>query len=305
MSIAVRLSDEVASALADGRPVVALESTIISHGFPYPANAECARASEAAAREEGAVPATVAVIDGELRAGLSDDEIEMLATLPDIPKASRRDLPVLVARGVTGATTVAGTMAVAALAGIRVFATGGIGGVHRGGERSLDISADLTELATTPVLVVCAGAKSVLDIGLTLEHLETHGVPVLGFASDDFPAFYTRTSGYGVDARIETPAEAAAIARARWALGGGGLLLANPIPTAYALDPAFIDGIIERALAEADGQGVRGKDVTPFLLARIHELSAGASEEANKQLVWSNVRVAARVAAALAEGDRP
>ena len=229
----------------------------------------------------------------------------MLSPEPDIPKVSRRDLPVLVARGLTGATTVAGTMAVAALAGIRVFATGGIGGVHRGGERTLDISADLTELAMTPVLVVCAGAKSVLDIGLTLEHLETHGVPVLGYQTDDFPAFYTRTSGYGVDARVGSPAEAAAIARARWALGGGGLLLANPIPTAYALAPAFIDGIIERALAEADGQGVRGKDVTPFLLARIHELSAGASEEANKQLVWSNVRVAARVAAALAEGDRP
>lgn len=303
MSITVRFTSEVGEALAAGRPVVALESTIISHGFPYPANLECARASEDAVREQGAVPATVAIIDGELRAGLSAEDLEMLATTPGIAKASRRDLPVLVARRQTGATTVAGTMAVAALAGVRVFATGGIGGVHRGGADTLDISADLTELATTPVLVVCAGAKSVLDLGLTLEHLETHGVPVVGYQADEFPAFYTRASGLAVDARVETPEEAAAIAQARWELGGGGLLLANPIPEPYALDPAFIDGIIERALTEADERGVRGKAVTPFLLARIHELTGGASEEANKQLAWSNARLAARVAVALAEGD--
>lgn len=302
MNAHVKLAPEVADALAGGRPVVALESTIISHGFPFPANVECARASEAAARDSGAVPATCAVIDGVLRAGLTDDEIEMLGTTPDIPKASRRDLPVLVARGSTGATTVAGTMAVAALAGIRTFATGGIGGVHRGGERTLDISADLIELATTGVLVVCAGAKSVLDIGLTLEHLETHGVPVVGYRTDAFPAFYTRESGFGVDVRVDTPGEAAAIARARWELGGGGVLLANPIAEEHALAPSFIGTVIVKALAEAEERGVRGKDVTPYLLARIHELSGGASEEANKQLVWSNVRLAARVAAALAEG---
>jgi pseudouridine-5'-phosphate glycosidase len=303
MNIEVRVSDEVACALAAGRPVVALESTIISHGFPYPANVECARTAEAVAREGGAVPATVAVIDGVLRAGLSDDEIEMLGTARYIPKASRRDLPVLVARGATGATTVAGTMAVAALAGIRVFATGGIGGVHRGGESTWDVSADLVELATTPVLVVCAGAKSILDIGRTLEYLETHGVPVLGYRTDAFPAFYTRESGFGVDARVESPAEVADVARARFALGAGGLLVANPIPPEHALDPALIDAAIAQALAEADERGVHGKDVTPYVLGRIHEITGGASERANKELVYSNGRRAAAIAAALGEQE--
>lgn len=303
MNIEVRVSDEVAEALAAGRPVVALESTIISHGFPYPANVECARTAEAVARESGAVPATVAVVDGVLRAGLSDDEIEMLGTGRDIPKASRRDLPVLIARGATGATTVAGTMAIAALAGVRVFATGGIGGVHRGGESTWDVSADLVELATTPVLVVCAGAKSILDIGRTLEYLETHGVPVLGYRTDAFPAFYTRESGFGVDARVESASEAADVARARFALGAGGLLVANPIPAEHALDPALVDTAIAQALAEADERGVHGKDVTPYVLARIHEITGGASERANKELVYSNVRLAAAIAAALSEQE--
>lgn len=296
----VMLSPEVADAIEAGRPVVALESTIISHGFPYPANLECARASEAAIREEGAVPATIAVIDGALRVGLSDVEVEMLASAPDIPKASRRDLPVLVAAGATGATTVAGTMVIAALACIRVFATGGIGGVHRGAERTFDISADLQELAHTSVAVVCAGAKSVLDVGLTLEYLETHGVPVLGYQTDAFPAFYTRESGYRVDARMETPEEVAAVLRAKWRSGlRGGTVIANPIALEHALDAAWIEQIISDALAEAEEEGVHGKNVTPFLLARIHDLSAGASEEANKQLVWSNARLAARIAGAL------
>ena len=296
----VILSPEVADALEVGRPVVALESTIISHGFPYPANLECARASEAVIREEGAVPATIAVIDGALRVGLSDAEVHMLATMPDIPKVSRRDLPVLAARGATGATTVAGTMVIAALACIRVFATGGIGGVHRGAERTFDISADLQELAHTSVAVVCAGAKSVLDIGLTLEYLETHGVPVLGYRTEAFPAFYTRESGYGVDARLETPEDVAAVLHAKWQSGlKGGAVIANPIAPEHALDPVWIEQVITDALGEAEARGVRGKDVTPFLLARIHDLTSGASEEANKQLVWSNARLAARVAAAL------
>jgi len=300
----VRLSPEVAEALASGEPVVALESTIIAHGFPYPANVQCARESERVCREEGAVPATIAVLGGRLAVGLSDDEIERLGTTPDVPKASRRDLPVLAARGIDGATTVAATMAIAAMAGVRVFATGGIGGVHRGAERTFDISADLEELARTSVAVVCAGAKSVLDLGLTLEYLETHGVPVLGYRTDAFPAFYVRESGLGVDARFERAEEIAEALRAKWAMGlDGGAVVANPIPAEHALDPAFIDGIIATALAEAEERGVHGKDVTPFLLARIHELSGGASEEANKQLVWSNVRLAARIAAALGDID--
>ncbi|MEA5076547.1 MAG: pseudouridine-5'-phosphate glycosidase [Coriobacteriia bacterium] len=297
----LRISDEVRQALDAGRPVVALESTIISHGFPYPANVESARECERIAREEGAVPATIAVIGGQLAVGLSDAEIERLGSNRDTPKASRRDLPMLIASGSDGATTVAGTMAVAAMAGIGVFATGGIGGVHRGAERSMDISADLEELARTSVAVVSAGAKSVLDIGLTLEYLETRGVPVLGYQTDALPAFYTRDSGFGVDARFDTPEEIAAVLQAKWATGlHGGVLITNPIPAEHALDADEIEAIITRALAEARETGVRGKAITPYLLARIHELTGGASEAANKALVWSNVRVAARIAAALA-----
>lgn len=294
------VSSEVATALATGAAVVALESTIISHGFPYPANVECALAAEQTARAEGAVPATIAIIGGEIRVGLTADQIEHLATAPNIAKASRRDIPVLVATGADGATTVAGTMVAAALAGIRVFATGGIGGVHRGAGHSMDVSADLLELARTEVAVVCAGAKSILDLGLTLEVLETHGVPVIGYGTDEFPAFYTRSSGFGVDWRIDSAEEIAAVLRSRRALGmGGGTIVANPIPAQYALDPRAVSEWTEIALAEAEADGIHGKAVTPFLLGRIHALSGGASEEANKQLVYNNVRLAARIAGAL------
>lgn len=298
----LRIAEEVAAALDAGRPVVALESTIISHGFPYPANVESARECERIAREEGAVPATIAVIRGQLAVGLSDAEIEHLGSERDTPKASRRDLPLLLASGSNGATTVAGTMAIAAMAGISIFATGGIGGAHRGAERSFDISADLEELERTSVGVVSAGAKSVLDIGLTLEYLETRGVPVLGYRTDAFPAFYTRDSGYGVDARLETPDEVASVLQAKWETGlTGGALITNPIPEESALDAELIERIIEQALAEARETGVRGKAITPFLLERIHQLTDGASEAANKALVWSNVRVAAKIATALSK----
>ena len=301
----LKATPEVAEALAAGGPVVALESTIISHGFPYPANVECAREAERIAREEGAVPATVAVLGGQLRVGCTEADIEYLGTTPGIAKASRRDIATLLARGTDGATTVAGTMLVAALAGVRVFATGGIGGAHREAPETFDISADLQELARTDVAVVCAGAKSILDLPLTLEYLETHGVPVLGFQTDEFPAFYSRTSGLGVDARMDSPEEIAEVLRVRRALGvTGGVVVVNPIPTEYELPHEEIDSVIERALAEGAAQGVRGKAVTPFLLARIHELTGGRSEEANKQLVYNNVRLAARIACALADGNR-
>jgi pseudouridine-5'-phosphate glycosidase len=297
----LRIADEVAHALDAGRPVVAFESTIISHGFPYPANVECALECERIVREAGAVPATVAVIAGSLAVGLSREEIELLGTSGDTPKASRRDLPLLVARGSNGATTVAGTMVVAAMAGISVFATGGIGGVHRGAERSFDISADLEELARTSVAVVSAGAKAVLDLALTLEYLETRGVPVLGYRTDVFPAFYTRDSGLAVDARMDSPDQIAAVLAAKWETGlNGGVLIANPIDPADELDPAEIEQIIRHAVADARERGVRGKAITPFLLARIHELTGGASEQANKSLVWSNARLAAQIATALA-----
>jgi len=294
------ISQEVRDALASGEPVVALESTIISHGFPYPSNVQCALMCERVAREEGAVPATVAVLGGRLHVGLSREQIEHLATAEGIAKVSRRDLGVMVARGADGATTVAGTMAIAAMAGIRVFATGGIGGVHRGAQQTFDISADLLELARTQVAVVCAGAKSVLDLPLTLEVLETHGVPVIGYRTDEFPSFYTRGSGLGVDVRCESPEEIADVLRARDRLElRGGEVVANPIAPEHEIDPATLDGWTRRALADADEAGVRGKAVTPFLLARLHGLSAGATEEANKQLVWSNARLAARIAGAL------
>lgn len=293
-------SDEVADALEMGAPVVALESTIIAHGFPYPANVECALEAERICRENNAVPATIAVLGGRLAVGLSRGQIEHLATAAGIAKASRRDLAMLVAAGRDGATTVAATMAIAAMAGIRVFATGGIGGVHRGAERTFDVSADLLELARTEVAVVCAGAKSVLDLALTLEVLETHGVPVLGYQTHEFPAFYTRSSGLGVDARLDSAEEIAGVIAARHELGlGGGIVIANPIPVEHEIDRATLDGWVNAALRDADAAGVHGKEVTPFLLARIHELSNGASEQANKELVYSNVRLAACVAAAL------
>jgi pseudouridine-5'-phosphate glycosidase len=300
MSEHVQLSDEVRDALLAGAPLVALESTIISHGFPYPDNVECALESERIAREEGAVPATIAVLGGVLRAGLGREDIEYLGTAKPIAKLSRRDLGVAVARGTDGATTVAGTMVIAEMAGIRVFATGGIGGVHRGAERTFDISADLLELARTEVAVVCAGAKSVLDLALTLEVLETHGVPVLGYRTDEFPAFYSRSSGFGVDARLETPEDIAAVIRARHDLGlGGGIVVANPIAPEHEIDRSTLDAWTSTSLEEAEAAGVRGKDVTPFLLSRLHSLSNGATQVANKELVWSNVRLAARIAQAL------
>ncbi|MDO8915328.1 MAG: pseudouridine-5'-phosphate glycosidase [Coriobacteriia bacterium] len=300
MNAHLEIAPEVRAAIDAGSPVVALESTIISHGFPYPANVECALEAERIAREEGAVPATIAVLAGRLCVGLAREQVEHLATAKPIAKVSRRDLGAIVASGLDGATTVAGTMVVAAMAGIRVFATGGIGGVHRGAERTFDISADLLELARTDVAVVCAGAKSVLDLPLTLEVLETHGVPVLGYRTDEFPAFYSRTSGLRVDARLETPEEVAAVMRVRSGLGlGGGIVVANPIAPEHEIQRATLDGWTDAALAEADAAGIRGKDVTPFLLGRLHALSGGATEEANKQLVWSNVRLAARIARAL------
>ena len=354
----LEISPEVKQALADGRPVVALESTIISHGMPYPQNVETALNVERIVRENGAVPATVAIIGGKLKAGLSHDEIEYLGKKGyAVAKASRRDLPVLVARGEDGATTVATTMIVAALAGIRVFATGGIGGVHRGAEVTMDISADLEELAQTPVLVargadgattvattmiiaamagirvfatggvggvhrgaevtmdisadleelaqtpvlvVCAGAKSILDLGLTLEYLETKGVPVIGYGTDELPAFYTRKSGFGVDYRLDTPEEVAAAFRAKLTMElKGGMLVTNPIPEEYSMDPDVINKAIDDAVAEANAKGIKGKQTTPFLLARIKDITGGDSLASNIRLVYNNARLAAQIAAKL------
>ncbi len=297
------VAPEVQAALQQGKPVVALESTIISHGMPYPKNVETALLVEQTIRANGAVPATIAVIGGRLKAGLSRDEIEYLGkTGRGVAKASRRDLPALVARGADGATTVATTMIIANMAGIRIFATGGIGGVHRGAETTMDISADLEELAHTPVMVVCAGAKSILDLGLTLEYLETKGVPVIGYGTDELPAFYTRRSGFGVDYRVDSPEELAAFYAAQRGLDyPGGMLVTNPIPEEYAMDKDVIDAAIEQALASAKADGIHGKETTPYLLAKVVELTGGESLESNIQLVLNNAAVAARTAACLAE----
>lgn len=297
------ISPEVKKALDEGRPVVALESTIISHGMPYPKNVETALLVEQTIRDNGAVPATIAVIGGRLKAGLSHEEIEYLGkTGRGVAKASRRDLPALVARGADGATTVTTTMIIAHMAGIKIFATGGIGGVHRGAETTMDISADLEELAQTPVMVVCAGAKSILDLGLTLEYLETHGVPVIGYGTDELPAFYTRKSGFGVDYRVDSPEELAAMFCAQRELDfKGGMLVTNPIPEEYSMDKAVIDAAIEEALAQCKAQGIHGKETTPFLLAKVVELTGGDSLESNIQLVLNNARVAAKTAAELAK----
>jgi pseudouridine-5'-phosphate glycosidase len=300
------LHPDVAAALAAGQAVVALESTIIAHGMPWPQNLATAQAVEAEVRAHGAVPATIAVLGGRLKAGLTQAEITLLARLgPQAAKASRRDLPLLVASAGSGATTVAATMVIAALAGIRVFATGGIGGVHRGAATSFDISADLQELARTAVAVVCAGVKSILDIGLTLEYLETHGVPVIGFGTDQLPAFFSRDSGFGVDCRLDTPAEIAAVMQAKWSMGlGGGLVIANPIPAEHALPRAAVDGAIDQALAEAGRQAITGKAITPFLLDRVNLLTDGGSLAANIALVLNNARLASAVARAWAAGAR-
>ena len=291
------IKPEVAEAIKAGKAVVALESTIISHGMPYPKNVETALEVERIIRENGAIPATIAILGGRLKVGLTKDEIEYLGKAKDVVKTSRRDIPFIVAKKLDGATTVASTMILADLAGVRVFATGGIGGVHRGAQESFDISADLQELASTNVAVVCAGAKSILDIGLTLEYLETNGVPVVGFGTDELPAFYTRKSGFGVDYRVDTAEELAAALKAKWDLGlKGGLVVANPIPEAYEMDFDTITNAISIAVREAEEKGIKGKESTPFLLAKVKELTGGDSLESNIQLVYSNAKVAAQLA---------
>lgn len=295
------IAPEVAKALAENRPVVALESTIISHGMPYPQNVETALKVEEVIRENGAVPATIAIIGGRLKAGLSKDEIEYLGkTGYDVPKVSRRDLPIIVAKGMDGATTVATTMIIASLAGIKIFATGGIGGVHRGAETTMDISADLEELAMTPVMVICAGAKSILDLGLTLEYLETKGVPVIGYQTDELPAFYTRKSGFGVDYQLDTPLELATAFHVKQEVGlKGGMLVTNPIPEEFSMDPDVINQAINEAIADSREQGIHGKDTTPFLLAKIKEITGGDSLDSNIQLVFNNARLAAKTSVEL------
>ena len=295
------LSPEVDAALKAGKPVVALESTIISHGMPYPQNVETALKVEQTIREGSATPATIAIIGGRLKAGLTPEEIKYLGKKGTaVTKASRRDLPVLVARGQDGATTVTTTMIIAAMAGIKVFATGGIGGVHRGAETTMDISADLEELARTPVMVICAGAKSILDLGLTLEYLETKGVPVIGYGTEELPAFYTRKSGFKVDYRVDSPEELAAIFKAKLEMGlGGGMLVTNPIPEQYSMDPMRINKAIDEAVAEAQQRGIHGKETTPFLLAKIKDITGGDSLASNIQLVLNNARLAAKTAASL------
>lgn len=295
------ISQEVAGALESGRAVVALESTIISHGMPYPQNVETAFAVEDIIRQRGAVPATVAVLGGRLKAGLARKEIEYLGKRgQDVTKASRRDLPIIVAGKEDGATTVATTMIIAHMAGIRVFATGGIGGVHRGAEKTMDISADLEELAQTPVMVVCAGAKAILDIGLTLEYLETKGIPVVGYQTDELPAFYTRRSGFSVDRRIDTAEDLAAVFAAQRDMGmDGGMLVCNPIAEEYSMDADVMNKAIDDAVAECGRLGITGKATTPFLLAKVKELTGGASLDANIQLVFNNAAVAAQAAVAL------
>ncbi|MBQ4566423.1 MAG: pseudouridine-5'-phosphate glycosidase [Oscillospiraceae bacterium] len=297
------INPEVAEALANGKPVVALESTIISHGMPYPQNVETALTVQNIIRENGAVPATIGIIGGRLKAGMTNEEIEYFGKKgAQIAKASRRDLAVLCARKEDGATTVATTMIIANMAGIKIFATGGIGGVHRGAEVTMDISADLEELAQTPVMVICAGAKSILDLGLTLEYLETHGVPVLGYGTKELPAFFTRKSGFSVDYRMDTPEELAAAFKTQADMGlKGGMLVANPIPEEYSMDETVINKAIADAVEEAKTLGITGKETTPFLLAKIKEITGGSSLESNIQLVFNNVRLASKIAKAYCE----
>ncbi|KJY71729.1 pseudouridine-5'-phosphate glycosidase [Vibrio nigripulchritudo] len=292
------IAPEVADAIESGKPVVALESTIISHGMPYPQNVETALKVEQTVRDNGAIPATIAILQGRLKVGMSHEEIEYLGKAgQDVIKTSRRDIPFIVAKKADGATTVASTMILAAMAGIKVFATGGIGGVHRGAETSFDVSADLQELANTNVAVVCAGAKSILDIGLTLEYLETHGVPVIGYQTDTLPAFYTRESEFGVDYTLESPEQIATALKAKWELGlNGGAVIANPIPEQYAMSKAEIDEVIAHAIKEMDSKGIKGKESTPFLLAKVAEKTAGNSLASNIQLVLNNAKLAAQVA---------
>ena len=293
----LHIHPEVKKALSEGQPVVALESTIISHGMPYPKNVEMAKNVSKIIRDNGAIPATIAIIDGILKVGLTSEEIEFLGTSKNVLKASRRDLPFIISKKLNGATTVATTMILANLAGVKVFATGGIGGVHRGAQETFDISADLQELANTNVAVVCAGAKSILDIGLTLEYLETNGVPVVGFGTEDFPAFYTRKSGFGVDYKVDSSMEVASALKAKWDLDlKGGMVIGNPIPENFEMDYDTINNAIETALKEADENNIPGKKVTPFLLDKVKTITAGKSLEANIELVYNNAKVAAQIA---------
>lgn len=293
----LEIAPEIKKALEENRPVVALESTILSHGMPFPQNVEFAHKVEEIVRGAGAIPATTAIINHKLKVGLTPDELDIMCKAENVGKVSRRDVAVYLENGKTGATTVATTMMLAAMAGIRVFATGGIGGVHRGAETTMDISADLQELANTPVAVVCAGAKSLLDLGLTLEYLETYGVPVLGYKTEYLPAFYCRSSGFKLDYNCETTKEIAAVINTKWELGlKGGVVIGNPIPEEYALDYNEMDAVIQKALTDAKENGIRGKDTTPFLLARIKELTDGVSFASNLQLAYNNARVAAEIA---------
>jgi pseudouridine-5'-phosphate glycosidase len=296
----LNVREDVLAAIEKGEAVVALESTIISHGMPYPQNVETALQCEKFISEHGAIPATIGIIKGRLIVGLTEEEIEYMGKEEGIVKVSRRDLPFIVARGGDGATTVAATMIIAALAGIKVFATGGIGGVHRNAQETFDISADLQELANTNVAVVCAGAKSILDIALTLEYLETYGVPVVGYQTEEFPAFYTRKSGHAVDYKVESAEELAQAIKAKWDLNlNGGIVVANPIPEADELDSELITQAIDDAVREAEAQGIQGKETTPFLLAKVKDITAGESLTANIELVYNNSRVAAELAVAL------
>lgn len=298
----LEINPEIKKAIEIGKPVVALESTIISHGMPYPRNVETALNVEKIIRDNNAIPATIAILNGKLKVGLTKEEIEYLGKAENVIKTSRRDIPFIVAKKADGATTVASTMIIAALAGIRVFATGGIGGVHRGASETFDISADLEELAHTSVAVVCAGAKSILDIGLTLEYLETHGVPVIGYQTEEMPAFYTRKSGFKVDYKVDSPKEIADALRAKWDLGlKGGMVIANPIEEQYQMDYDTINRAIEKALKEASENGIRGKESTPFLLAKVKELTGGDSLESNIRLVYNNAELGAKIAVELSK----
>lgn len=301
MNIHLKISDEVKNALDEGKPVVALESTIISHGMPYPKNVQTALMVEQTVRDNGAVPATIAIIKGVCTVGCSKDEIEHLGKAGlSVTKTSRRDIPMVVAKGLDGATTVASTMILAAMAGIKVFATGGIGGVHRGAQETMDISADLEELVRTPVNVVCAGAKSILDLGLTLEYLETKGVAVIGYRTNELPAFFTRTSGYKVPMRMDTPLEIASAIYAKDVMNlGGGMLVCNPIPEQYSMNADYIESVIQEAVSEANALGVKGKDITPFLLDKIQKITGGESLESNIKLVLNNAALASKVASEL------
>ena len=292
----LKISDEVAQALSEKKAVVALESTIISHGMPYPQNYETARAVESKVRENNAVPATIAIINGIIKVGLNETDLKILSTEKNILKASRRDIPVIISQKLNAATTVSATMICAKLAGLKIFATGGIGGVHRNAQNTFDISADLTELAQTNIAVVSAGVKSILDIGLTLEYLETLGVPVIGYKTDEFPAFYTRESGFKVNYSLNSPKEIAEAINAKWDLGlNGGLIIANPIPEKFSMDKNLIDAAIESALKKADDSGIKGKDVTPFLLSEIKNITKGKSLESNIELVMNNAKLASEI----------